>query len=522
MNLYTAIQAALPATLEDDAILSDDEGRYTWRDLERGTAMLANLLHSLQLQPVGKGRDRRPPVVAAHVDKSVESLMLYLATLRAGLVFLPLNPAYRAAELDYFVADAQPAVLVCRTQDLDWVSPLAAHRGVGHLFTLNDDRTGSLLVHGAQHPDQHMVVSRQPSDLAAILYTSGTTGRSKGAMLTHGNLLSNARTLLRHWDWRSDDCLVHALPIFHIHGLFVASHCALLSGTPMRWLGKFDAAAVLAQIQDTTSPRASVFMGVPTMYGRLLQQERLNARLTAHMRLFVSGSAPLSMAAFDQFAHRTGHTILERYGMSETGMLCSNPCRPLVGDRLSGSVGPCLPGVQVRIVDDQQQPCPLEGAGHVQVRGPNVFVGYLGMPDQTAESFTADGWFITGDVGRMDAQGYVHLVGRAKDLIISGGFNIYPAEVEGVLDKLPEVIESAMVGVPHPDFGEGVIGIVVTRDGQALDEAALITQLKQNLANYKVPKRLFFVDDLPRNAMGKVQKNVLRQRHHHTFDTEAP
>jgi malonyl-CoA/methylmalonyl-CoA synthetase len=521
MNLYTAIQAALPATLDELAVLTEESLRYTWRDLDRGTAMLANLLQSLALKPVGKGAGRHPPIVAAHVDKSVEALMLYLATLRAGCVFLPLNPAYRAAELDYFVHDAQPAVLVCRSDDLDWVSPLAAHRGVGHLLTLNTDRTGSLLVHAAQQSDQHEVVTRQASDLAAILYTSGTTGRSKGAMLTHGNLLSNARTLVRHWDWRSDDCLIHALPIFHIHGLFVASHCALLSATPMRWFSKFDAGKVLEAMHETSDPRATIFMGVPTMYGRLLADEQLNARTAAHMRLFVSGSAPLPTAAFDAFAQRTGHTILERYGMSETGMLCSNPCRALDGPRISASVGPALPGVGVRVMDDEGQPCALEGVGHVQVRGPNVFVGYLGMPDKTAESFSPDGWFITGDVGRLDAQAYVHLVGRAKDLVISGGFNVYPAEVEGQLDKLPGVIESAVVGVPHADFGEGVIGIIVTRDGQALDEADMIKQLKKELANYKVPKRLFFVDELPRNAMGKVQKNVLRQYYDLTFQNGA-
>ncbi|HET6786992.1 MAG TPA: AMP-binding protein, partial [Aquabacterium sp.] len=405
MNLYTALRAAWPATLDDHAIITDDGLHYTWRDLERGTAMLAHVL-------VRSSRaSKAPMVVAAHVDKSVEALMLYLATLRAGAVFLPLNPAYRAAELDYFVQDAQPTVLVCRSQDLDWVTPLAAHRRVGHLFTLNDDRSGSLLLHAAQQPDTHEPAVCSPDDLAAILYTSGTTGRSKGAMLSHGNLLSNARTLLRHWDWRQDDCLIHALPIFHIHGLFVACHCALLSGTPMRWLARFDAPRVLAHMHDHDAPQATVFMGVPTMYGRLLADEALHARTVAHMRLFISGSAPLLPAASEAFAQRTGHIILERYGMSETGMLCSNPCRPVDGRRLIGSVGPALPGVQVRIVDDAGQPCPLEGVGHVEVRGPNVFQGYLRMPDKTAEAFTADGWFRTGDVGRLDADSYVHLVG---------------------------------------------------------------------------------------------------------------
>jgi malonyl-CoA/methylmalonyl-CoA synthetase len=513
MNLFTALKAAWPATEHDAAILTDSGAAYTWSDLDRASAMLANLLESLQLKGVGG----RPPVVAAHVDKSVESLLLYLATLRAGCVYLPLNPAYRATELGYFVLDARPSVLVCRPADQEWVIPVAAHGGVGHLFTLGDDRTGSLLSHATLYSETHEPARRAPTDLAAILYTSGTTGRSKGALLTHGNLLSNARTLLRLWDWRFDDCLVHALPIFHIHGLFVACHCALLSGTPLRWLNQFNPQAVLAQITDEQAPRATLFMGVPTMYGRLLAEPGLTPEATAHMRLFVSGSAPLLSAASEAFTQRTTHTILERYGMSETGMLCSNPCRPSEGQRLPGSVGRPLPGVDLRITDDADQALPTGTPGHVEVRGPNVFVGYLGMPDKTAEAFTPDGWFRTGDVGRVDALGYVHLVGRAKDLIISGGFNVYPAEVESHIDKLHGVAESAVVGVPHPDFGEGVVAIVVAQPGQAPQEDAIIASLKQTIANFKVPKRVIVVDALPRNAMGKVQKNLLRQAHEGLF-----
>ena len=513
MNLFTALQAAWPVQGQGTAILTDQGLAYTWQDLDRATAMLANLIDSLRL----RGREGRPPVVAAHVDKSVESLLLYLATLRAGCTYLPLNPAYRAAELTHFLEDARPAMLVCRPADQDWVIPLAAHGQVGHLFTLGDQRTGSLLTHAALHSDVHTVAPRGLGDLAAILYTSGTTGRSKGALLSHGNLLSNAQALLRHWDWRQDDCLVHALPIFHIHGLFVASHCALLSATPMRWLDKFDAAGVLAQITDTHAPRATLFMGVPTMYGRLLASPALSADATSHMRLFVSGSAPLLPAAFEDFAQRTGHTILERYGMSETGMLCSNPCRPTEGPRLSGSVGRALPGVGVRIVDDAGQAVHSHAIGHVEVQGPNVFSGYLGLPDKTAEAFTDDGWFRTGDVGRIDTEGYVHLVGRAKDLVISGGFNVYPAEVESHLDKLPGVAESAVVGVPHPDFGEGVVAVVVPQPGHTLHEADLIRAIKDELAGFKCPKRIFSVTELPRNAMGKVQKNVLRQQLDATF-----
>ncbi|MDO9005665.1 MAG: AMP-binding protein [Aquabacterium sp.] len=513
MNLFTALTAAWPATLDEPAILTDTGLAYTWRDLDRATAMIANLLTGLRL----KGHAGRPPVVAAHVDKSVEALMLYLATLRAGCVFLPLNPAYRQAELDYFVNDARPSVLICRSPDQDWIVPLAAQGRVAHLFTLNDDRTGSLLTHAAAQSDQQAIAAAQADDLAAILYTSGTTGRSKGALLSHGNLLSNARTLLRHWDWRSDDVLVHALPIFHIHGLFVASHCALLSGTAMRWLNKFDATGVMQQVQDTTEPRATVFMGVPTMYGRLLDTAYLQADACANMRLFVSGSAPLLTATAEAFAQRSGQQILERYGMSETGMLCSNPCRPREGPRLPGSVGRPLPGVDLRITDDHDQACAVGTVGHVQVRGPNVFKGYLGMPEKTREAFTPDGWFRTGDVGLIDAQGYVHLSGRAKDLIITGGFNVYPAEVESHLDKLHGVVESAVVGVPHPDFGEGVIAIVVPQAGQPVNEQNLIQTMKDTIAGFKVPKRVFFATDLPRNAMGKVQKNLLRQQHEDTF-----
>ena len=508
MNLFAALQAAWPAQRDAAAIVTA-HGTYTWQDLDEASAMMANLIEGLKPRGVGG----RPPVVAAHVDKSVESLLLYLATLRAGCVYLPLNPAYRSAELAYFLGDARPAVLVCRPADLDWVTPLAAEAGVGHLFTLGDDRRGSLLSHSATRSRTHVPAERAIDDLAAILYTSGTTGRSKGALLSHGNLWSNARTLLQLWDWRQDDCLVHALPIFHIHGLFVACHCALLSGTPMRWVDKFSADAVLAQITDDGGPRASIFMGVPTMYGRLLASPDLSAQATAHMRLFVSGSAPLLAPQSEAFTARTFHTILERYGMSETGMLCSNPCRGSEGPRVPGSVGKPLPGVGVRVVGDDGQVLPVGQPGQVEVCGPNVFQGYLGMPDKTAEAFTPDCWFRTGDVGRFDESGYVHLVGRAKDLIISGGFNVYPAEVETELDKLPGVIESAVVGVPHADFGEGVLAVVVAQPGHTLDGDALITQLKDRLAGYKVPKRVVMVDDLPRNAMGKVQKNLLRQQH---------
>ena len=506
-NLYAALRAAFPADLERVAIETDTGLAYTWRDLERGTAMIANLLESLAL-PAGSR-------IAAQTEKSVEALMLYLATLRAGHVYLPLNSAYQAGEVEYFVGDAEPAVVVCAPKHFGWVSKLAFRAGTKHVFTLDDERGGTLLERAAVQRDVHNPAGRRAEDLAAILYTSGTTGRSKGAMLSHGNLLSNAQVLKDYWDWQPDDVLIHALPIFHVHGLFVASHGALLAGARMLWFNRFEPRAVIARLPDAT-----LFMGVPTLYVRLLEQATLTADACARMRLFISGSAPLLIETFQEWQRRTGHTILERYGMSETVMLTSNPYRAEDGPRRGGTVGFPLPGVGLRVVDDAGAPCPSTGEGeigHIQVRGPNVFAGYWRMPEKTKEEFTADGWFKTGDVGRRDEQGYVTIVGRSKDLIISGGYNVYPAEIEGWLNELPGVAESAVVGVPHPDFGEGVIAVVVPRAGAALDGATLIASLKDRIAGFKVPKRVFVETELPRNAMGKVQKNLLRDRHRALF-----
>ena len=500
-NLYHAMRAAFPLDLEATAVETDTGQLYTWRDLERGTSMLANFLQSLDL-PVGAR-------IAAQVDKSVEALMLYLATLRAGYVFLPLNMAYQSAEMAYFVSDAEPAVVVCSAQNFGWVSKLAFQAGTAWVFTLNDDRTGSLLSRAAYASDQHTPVIRQADDLAVLIYTSGTTGRSKGAMLTHGNMLSNAMVLKDYWGWRSagqgGDVLIHALPIFHVHGLFVAIHGALINGSKMIWLSKFDPKGVVQAL-----PRATVFMGVPTLYLRLLAEPELTAEVCRHMRLFISGSAPLLMDTFQTWQTRTGHTILERYGMSETVMLTSNPYS---GERRGGTVGTPLPGVQLRIVNESGQPV-LEGdIGDIQVKGLGVFAGYWRMPDKTAQEFTEDGYFKTGDVGRQDAQGYVTIVGRSKDLIISGGYNVYPAELESFINDLPGVLESAVVGVPHPDFGEVGVAVVVPRAGAQLDGAQILGLLKASMANYKVPKQCFVVPELPRNVMGKVQKNLLRAQY---------
>ena len=506
-NLFSALRAAFPSDLDATAIETADTTTplyYTWRDLERGTALLANLIDSLDLPKASR--------VAVQVDKSVEALMLYLAVLRAGHVFLPLNTAYQEAEIAYFIGNAEPAVVVCAPKNFAWVSRIAFSAGTAHVFTLGEARDGSLLERAAHCSDQHTPAVRGADELAAILYTSGTTGRSKGAMLSHGNLLSNARTLKDYWGWRPGDVLIHALPIFHVHGLFVASHGALLNGSKMVWFGKFDPKATIARMAEAT-----VMMGVPTLYVRMLAEPTLTKAAVKNMRLFISGSAPLLVETFDSWIERTGHTLLERYGMSETVMLTSNPCRPKDGMRRRGTVGQALPGVGVRVQDDAGGACPAGEIGHIQVKGPNVFAGYWRMPEKTAEEFTADGWFKTGDVGKVEADGYVTIVGRSKDLIISGGYNIYPAEIEGFINDMPGVAESAVVGVPHPDFGEGVVAVVVAHPGATLDALAMIAQLKKSIANFKVPKHLFVVADLPRNAMGKVQKNLLREQHKGLF-----
>ena len=505
-NLFVALRGAFPADLDAVAIETADDAplHYSWRDLDRGTAMLANLLDSLGL-PEGSR-------IAVQAEKSVEALMLYLAVLRAGLVYLPLNTAYQRDEIAYFIGNAEPAVVVCARKNFGWVSRIAFAAGTTHVFTLDDDRSGSLLQRAAVHSDRHAPASRRADDLAAILYTSGTTGRSKGAMLSHGNLLSNARVLKNYWGWAPGDVLIHALPIFHVHGLFVASHGALLNGSKLIWFSRFEPKAVIARLPDAT-----VFMGVPTLYVRLLHEAALTRAACARMRLFVSGSAPMLVETFEAFRERSGHTLLERYGMSETVMLTSNPYDPKDGERRGGTVGFALPGVGVRVIDDVGAPCPAGEIGNLQVRGPNVFKGYWRMAEKTAEEFTADGWFKTGDVGRIDARGYVTIVGRSKDLIISGGYNVYPAEIEGTLNDLAGVAESAVIGVPHPDFGEAVVAVVVARAGSTPDAAALIDELKSKIANFKVPKRVFVVAELPRNTMGKVQKNLLREQHQGLF-----
>jgi malonyl-CoA/methylmalonyl-CoA synthetase len=493
-NLYALFESRFPTDKSACSIETHDGLFYSWADLERATAKMANLLAGLKLP-----KDSR---IAVQVEKSPEALILYLATIRAGYVYLPLNTAYRAAEIEYFIENAEPAVVVCSPKNFGWVSQIAFKTGTKHVFTLGESRDGSLLERASHQPDTFETVERQADDLAAILYTSGTTGRSKGAMLTHDNLASNAKVLQEYWHWQPGDVLLHALPLFHVHGLFVASHGALLNGSKMIFLPRFDNAEVIRHL-----PQATVFMGVPTYYVRLVADPAFDQAVCTNMRLFVSGSAPLLLDTFNEFTRRTGHTILERYGMSETTMLVSNPYG---GDRIGGTVGLPLPGVSVRVVNGDGKPCGIDEIGDIQVKGPNIFKGYWRMPEKTAEEFTPDGYFKTGDVGRFDANGYLSIVGRSKDLIISGGYNVYPKEIESFIDELDGVVESAVIGVPHPDFGEAVTAVAVVKPDATISEGDVIGTLKTKIANFKVPKRVFFVQELPRNTMGKVQKNVLR------------
>ena len=448
--------------------------------------------------------------VMVQVDKSAEAVLLYLACLRAGAIYIPLNTAYTAAEVEYFMSDAEPRVFVCQPETLDKLQQVAERVAVPHVLTLDVDGSGSLL-QGLQSADPNpQVVVREADDLAAILYTSGTTGRSKGAMLSHANLQSNAEVLHEYWQWQDDsDVLLHALPIFHVHGLFVALHCALLGASPVHFLPRFDIKQVIALL-----PESTVMMGVPTFYTRLLDNVGFTAEACAGMRLFIAGSAPLLAETHREFETRTGHRILERYGMTETGMITSNPYD---GERVAGSVGFALPGIAGRIADDQGREIAHGETGVLEMTGPNVFRGYWRMPEKTAAEFRADGWFITGDMATMDDTGRISIVGRAKDLIISGGYNIYPKEIEVEIDDIAGVRESAVIGLPHPDFGEGVAAVVVPDGSRTLAEEDIIQPLQDKLARFKQPRRVFLVDELPRNTMGKVQKAQLRETYKDSF-----
>ncbi len=490
-NLYALFESHFGEDPEQPFIMIPDGPVVHYDELAAASARIANALVAAGCRP----GDR----VAVQTDKHWPVLALYLACLRAGLVYLPLNTGYQKGELAYFFGDAEPRVIVCRPEAEGVLAPIAPGTTVLTLGAAG----GSLDEHARSQPATFATAVSRPDDLAAILYTSGTTGRSKGAMLTHRNLAANALTLVEEWGFTRGDVLLHALPIYHVHGLFVAIHCVLLAGARMLWLPKFDAGQVTGLL-----PKATVMMGVPTFYTRLLTEPGFSSDTCRNVRLFVSGSAPLLTETFDAFRDRTGHTILERYGMTETGMNTSNP---LAGPRLAGTVGPPLPGVSIRIVDEAGVPCAPGTIGAMEVKGPNVFPGYWRMPEKTQEEFTADGYFKTGDMGEWTPERYVRIVGRAKDLVITGGLNVYPKEIEERIDAMPGVVETAVIGVPDPDFGEAVTAVVVARPGHTLTEAAIVGALKSEIASFKVPKRVHFVAELPRNAMGKVQKNVLRE-----------
>ena len=476
------------------AIETADGARISYDDLIALSGQTANFMVARGVKP----GDR----VAAQTEKSVAALVLYLATVRAGAVFLPLNTAYTLNELDYFIGDAEPSLVVCDPAKQAGIAALADKLGA-RVDTLDANGKGSLTDGAAKQKSDFVTVPRTNDDLAAILYTSGTTGRSKGAMLTHDNLASNSLSLVEYWRFTKDDVLIHALPIYHTHGLFVASNVTLFARASMIFLPKLDPELIIKLMS-----RATVLMGVPTFYTRLLQSPNLTKESTKHMRLFISGSAPLLAETHREWSARTGHAVLERYGMTETNMNTSNPYD---GERVPGAVGFPLPGVSVRVTDPETgKELPRDSIGMIEVKGPNVFKGYWRMPEKTAAEFRQDGFFITGDLGKIDARGYVHIIGRGKDLVISGGFNVYPKEVENEIDAIPGVVESAVIGVPHSDFGEGVTAVVVNGKEAKLDEAAVMKALDGRLAKFKMPKRVIFVDDLPRNTMGKVQKNVLR------------
>ncbi len=496
-NLYNHFSAQIGLYCDKILLTTEKEKSYSYRDIEQETARLANYL-------VGLGA-RKGDRISAQIEKSPQALCLYLACLRSGLVYHPLNPAYSAHELEYFIENAEPVIIICDPKQFHILQPLAESSHVSRMETLDGDGQGTLIDNSRDNSTEFEIVPRAENDMAALLYSSGTTGVPKGIMITHGNLLSNAKSLAEIWGVTNEDHLLHCLPTFHVHGLFIALNCMLLSGASMRWLAAFKTDLILKFL-----PQSTVMMGVPTYYTRLLDDPLFTTDMAQNIRLFISGSAPLKVETFAKFKQRTGHCILERYGMTETNINTSNP---LEGERKPGTVGLPLPNVEVRIVDDEDKPLATGEIGNLQVRGPNVFIGYWRMADKTEESFTENHYFDTGDKGQIDAQGYVSIVGRSKDLIISGGLNIYPKEIEVLIDDISGVKESAVIGVPHSDFGEAVVAIIVEKQKNTFKEEQIITSLKDKLANFKVPKRIIFLDELPRNAMGKVQKNILRDNY---------
>jgi len=500
-NLYSLFLERFPDDV-NALFLDDVDGRQLrYSEIQQRSGQMLSLLQQLGVK---KG-DR----VVVQVEKSVEAVLLYLACLRAGAIYIPLNTAYTSSELAYFLDDAAPGLFVCTPDRKDELKAVADACKVSEILSLGTAGDGDLMDVLEPLSASDEVVEVEADELAAILYTSGTTGRSKGAMLSHANLATNALVLFDAWHWQKDDVLLHALPIFHVHGLFVALHCALLGGSRVIFMARYDPDVVMRKL-----PEATVMMGVPTFYTRLLGRSDFSRDMCTNMRLFISGSAPLLADTHREFEARIGHRILERYGMTEAGMITSNP---YAGERVAGTVGYPLPDVSARVVDKQGNRLPPGEAGVLEITGPNVFKGYWNMPEKTAGEFRPDGWFITGDIASMSEDGRVTIVGRDKDLIISGGFNVYPKEVESEIDDIAGVKESAVIGVPHPDFGEGVTAVVVADGSSEISREAIIAALTDRLARFKQPKQVFIVDELPRNAMGKVQKNILRETHKDLF-----
>jgi len=501
-NLFNIFSANFPEDPTKVLLTAANGVEYSYADALDDSGRMARCLSDLGL----KAGDR----VTVQVEKSPEAVWLYLACLRGGFVFHPLNMDYQLDELVYFVNNAKPSVIICDPSKLQLFQELVNDSGTA-VMTLDANGQGSLIDAIAETASSFRTRDRSATDTAVLLYSSGTTGVPKGAKLSHGNLAANTQTLVECWGFQQEDVLLHALPVYHAHGLFVAIGCVLMSGASMRYLPRFDADQVIRTLPDCT-----VMMGVPTFYTRLLKDKRLDDELCARVRLFISGSAPLLTDTFEEFERRTGHRILERYGMTETSM---NTANPLDGERRPGSVGVALPGVELRVVDDTDTELPRGEVGHLQVKGPNVFAGYWRMRAESAQDFTADGFFRTGDLATIAADDYVTIVGRSKDMIITGGLNVYPIEVENILDSLPEISESAVIGLPHPDFGEAVVAVAVPAASADIDEHKLIDSLRSRLAAYKLPKKLLVIDALPRNSMGKVQKNLLRETYAQTFVT---
>lgn len=501
MNFFSSIENILDVNSDKELLTTVDGKTYSRSDILNKTGKISNFFHSLGARP----GDR----VSVQVYKSIENMCIYLACLRSGLVFHPLNPAYKAKEVDYFLGNAKPLIVICDPQKFEMIKILSEIIDIKHIFTLDASGNGQFSEAIVPSSPNFNTVSRDKDDLAALLYSSGTTGLPKGIMLTHNNLSSNAETLVKYWGFSATDRLLHVLPIFHVHGLFVALGCILLSGGTMRWANKFTPNYVNQYLSECTT-----MMGVPTYYTRLLSDANFGKKHTQNMRLFTSGSAPLLVDTFNNFRKRSGFEILERYGMTETGMNCSNP---LKSKRKPGTVGPPLPGVTARIVNASGKKIETNEVGDLQIKGDNVFKGYWEMPVKTKEDFTDDGFFNTGDQATLDNDGYVSIVGRSKDMIISGGLNVYPKEVEDVLDEFEGIQESAVFGIEHQDFGEAVVAVVVPSKESYLVKDEIIKYTKENLANYKVPKYIDIISSLPRNTMSKVQKKILRDKYKDIF-----